>query len=549
MTATDRDPPPRLSAVQLPRSAQRFRSAFVVSLAGAAVSLAVGVALFARWGIHGNLSRDEAIYTYGGQQMAHGVPPYTSIFDPKGPLAMLFAGVAASIARALGNNDVYSIRVAYFIASCLTVVAVYLLSARLFRSPLAGVVAAVVFASFTGFAEDALSGPDAKTPGVLAAVLTMWLMARRQWFWAAFAGSVAVLDWQPLVIYPVMAGVLALLLPPAGQRLRSFGAAAAGFVIPIAVVTGYFAITGGLRNFYEAAFAYPATGVVRPNETVLHRWNRIVTVVRDFYGFSGVLFWVGLALLVVVVVAHLVRRRSDLGQALREPLVLVVLVTLLAEAGYALYDFQGYPDILPLLVYPALGLAGTAALLIELLRSPQRRYAATAVLAAVAVLAAFSWVWFGNDFNNNHGLRAQGADACAVERLLGPGGRLWAMGDPAPLVLTHLRNPDNFIYLGSGVDRWKVNHTPGGFDGWVAQVRAVHPAVVAMNTWNNRLSLAMKHRLLADGYRPGWVGTWHVYLTPAARSRALADNVTLTPRPTAYATSSSGQELPNADCA
>jgi hypothetical protein len=534
--------------VQLPPFAQRLRTARAATWAGALVSLALGVTLFARWGIHGDLSRDEAIYSYGGQQLAHGVPPYTSIFDPKGPLAMLLAGVAASIARVLGSNDIYSIRIAYFICSCLCVVAIYLLALRLFRSPLAGVVAAVVFASFTGFAEDALSGPDAKTPGVLAAILAMWLMARRQWFWAAFAASIAVLDWQPLVIYPVMTFALALLLSPTGRRMRSFGAAVGGFVIPIAVVTGYFAITGGLKNFYESALAFPATGVARPPETLGHRLHRIATVVRIFYGFSGVLFWVGLVVLVALVVGHLVHGRADLGKAVREPLVLVVLVTLLAEAGYAMYDFQGYPDILPLLAYPALGLAGASAVILQLLRSSQRRYAAGAVLAAAAVLAAFSWTSFGNNPENNNAIRAQGADACAIERMLGPAGRLWAMGDPAPLVLTHRRNPDNFIYLGSGVDRWKVDHTAGGFNGWFAQVQTVDPAVVTMNTWKTRLALEMRYRLLAAGYQPRWVGGWHVYLTPAAFSRAYSDNVSLAPHPTLYATTRSGLELPDGGC-
>src|SRR6476646_9791806 len=62
---------------------------------GALISAAAGLLLLTRYGIHGSLGRDEAIYAYSGQQVAHGVAPYVSMFDPKGPLASLLAGFAA----------------------------------------------------------------------------------------------------------------------------------------------------------------------------------------------------------------------------------------------------------------------------------------------------------------------------------------------------------------------------------------------------------------------------------------------------------------------
>ena len=197
-----------------PRPAPRWGRELGTRLGGALVSLAVAFALYTRFGINGSLSRDEGIYAYGGQQMAHGVAPYASIFDPKTPLATMIAGLAATVARIVGRNDIYLVRVAFFLCACLTVLAVFLLAARLFGSTLAGVSAAVVFASYRVFAADALAGPDAKTPGVLLAVVAMWLMARRQWFLAGLAGGLAFLVWQPLVLYPFVAVLVALLTSP-----------------------------------------------------------------------------------------------------------------------------------------------------------------------------------------------------------------------------------------------------------------------------------------------------------------------------------------------
>jgi MFS family permease len=513
-------------------------------------SLAVAVALFTRWGITGTLSRDESIYAYGGQRLAHGLPPYASIFDPKGPGATMIAGLGAGIARLVGDNQLAAIRFGFFLCSCLTVLAIYLLAARLWNSVVAGLVAAIVLASFNGFAADALSGPDAKTPGVLAFVLSMWLLLRRQWFLAAIAGSVAFLVWQPLIIFPVMAVVVAACNSPARERLKAAGFAAAGAVLPVAAVIIYFAAAGALRIFFESAFEFPATGIVRPKETVGDRLHRIATVVREYYHVSGVLFWIGLVLLVLLVLVHLAQGRSNLRQALRDPLVLVVLVTALGVAGYACFDFQGYPDVLPLLPYPALGLAGAAAAVLRLLRRSSIRLVATAgALVGLSVLTAFSWVWFTEDPTNDNGLRAQRADACAVERMLGPDGRLQALGDPVALVMTDRRNPDNYIYLTSGVDLWKVSHTPGGFDGWTAQIHAADPAVVTLGgNWHNELRDRMQGWLLSDGYRMHYVGSWHILITSAARARAQLQGVTLTARPTLFATGAAGHELPASGC-
>jgi hypothetical protein len=159
------------------------------------VSVAVAAALFGRFGIHGALARDEAVYAYGGQQLDHGVPFYASIFDQKTPGAAYLAGLG----NALGGFD--GIRIAFCVCACLTVLAIYLLGLDLFGSVLAALAGAVVFASFHGWAADALAGPDAKTPGILLAVLSMLLVRRRRWFSAGVCGALAFLFWQPLLIY------------------------------------------------------------------------------------------------------------------------------------------------------------------------------------------------------------------------------------------------------------------------------------------------------------------------------------------------------------
>src|SRR4051794_41821785 len=66
-----------------------------IGWAGAVLALAVAVTLFTRFSFDDTMRRDEAIYAYGGQQLAAGVPLYRGVFDPKTPVAQALAGAAA----------------------------------------------------------------------------------------------------------------------------------------------------------------------------------------------------------------------------------------------------------------------------------------------------------------------------------------------------------------------------------------------------------------------------------------------------------------------
>ena len=74
-----------------------------LTVLGAVVAVAAAVALFTRFSTNIKMSRDEGINAYSGQQLAHGLAPYASIFDPKAPLASIIAGLGALAARIAGR--------------------------------------------------------------------------------------------------------------------------------------------------------------------------------------------------------------------------------------------------------------------------------------------------------------------------------------------------------------------------------------------------------------------------------------------------------------
>jgi hypothetical protein len=538
----------------MPTAAPLFTRDKWPALAGALGSLLVAGLLFARWGIHGRLSRDEAIYTYGGQQLAHGVAPYASIFDPKTPLATFVAGLAAGVARLFGRNDIYAIRLMYYLVSLATVGAVFLVARRLWRSVPAAVVAAVVFACFTQFAADALSGPDAKTPGVLAVVLSLWLALRRQWLLAAAAGSVGFLCWQPFLGFCGAIVVTAFFCSARDERWMAAARGVIGTVVPFAVVCIYFAAVGALGKFIDAAFVFPFAGVHRAPMTVGSRIHLIGSVIWKGYGVSGVLLAIGCVTLLTITVVHIVRASEGWRRGWRDPLLTLVILSLVLQIGYALSDFQGAPDVFPFLPFGALGLGGLAACVMTIAGRasfPRASLAAAAVsVVAVLVLGLMSWVWFGQGAKSDPGaLRAELANTCALERIVATGGKVEALGDPTPLVLMHQRSFDRFIYLGSGVDHWKISKTPHGFHAWTAQIRQAAPTAVVIRAWD---SVTTKVRMVAwlhsQGYRGHRIGNWLTYLTPEGVAAAKSRGVVLTPTALPYATGPGGRELPPAPC-
>jgi hypothetical protein len=497
-------------------------------LAGGLGAIAIASIVYSQFSIYGWLKRDSAIYMYGGQQMLHGRPPYASIMDPKGPLAGIISGFGSGVAQLLGRDDVLVIRVEFCAISILTVLAVYLLALELWQSVVAGLVAAVVFTSFAGFARDALVGPNGHTPGIFFLVVSLWLTVRRHWFWAGFAAALAFLVWQPLFPYPLVTLVCAAVWTTTETRRQAVWRSIWGGLTPFLALVVYYAAEGDLGKLFEGLFVFPLTGVTRNHVTLFHRIHLIFSDVQNQYGFSGDLLWIGIVLLVVAWVLEVRGARREKRKASASPVVLLLGLTFVVEVLYAVYDYQGYSHAFPLLPYGALGWAVAAVYLLRRLAQQQARQTAVALLlTAVAVATIGFAVDYYQSTSKHPPLRGEQASACAVQRSLVPGTPLWVMGNPLPLVLLHRRNPDNYPYLGSGLDHWKIKHTKGHFRGWTKEVVDSRASIVLVDTWQSPVRHRMERWLSKHGYLRGFIGPWQVFVTPAARARMPAQGVAL----------------------
>src|SRR5919202_702488 len=122
--------------------------------------LVLAVFVYGMYGFDGALPLDYSIYLYSGQRIAEGVPPYVSIFDHKGPLSPMIAGLGVMLSKLLDGDDIYTVRAVFFATGCLTVVAVCLPGKCVFRSQVAGFFAALTFLGFYAYGYPAASGPE-----------------------------------------------------------------------------------------------------------------------------------------------------------------------------------------------------------------------------------------------------------------------------------------------------------------------------------------------------------------------------------------------------
>jgi hypothetical protein len=515
---------------------------------GALGVLAVAAWLYSRFDLHGRMIRDSAIYIYGGQQVLHGRQPYVSEMDPKGPISSILASFGVGVAKLFGGSDVLTVRAEFCAIAVIGVLGIYLLVHELCGSVVAAVIAAVVFAAFRNFGYNALVQTDGHIPGIVFMIFAMWLILRKQWYLAGGVASLAFLTWQPLGVVPLMAAICAVAWSP-GRRLRALGRTALGGATPVVVLACYYAVGWHLKNLVQGLLIYPLTGVQRLPNTAGRRLMAMIRAMPSLYGYAAVLFWIGIAVLLLAAAWTVASAGPRWRGALLSPLVLLFTLSLLFQLAYVLYDYIGYPHTWPLLPYAAVGIGvGTAALL-DVLSAPYLRAAQAVMLSVATALAVFSAVKYADMPSGSADLGSQQAAACALNHSLAPNTPLWTIDDPVPLVLLHRRQPDDYPYVGGGLDIWKANHTRGGFHGWMGQIERSRASIVVVDAWVfGRYKEPVQIWLLEHGFRKGFIGPWKVFVDPAARRQMRALSIKLASRRRDWALTPSGRMITLARC-
>ena len=512
---------------------------------------ALAAAVSSLYGLGGGLSRDGAIYLYSGQRMAEGVPPYVSVFDHKGPLAPMLAGAGVMLSKLLNSNDVMTVRVVFFLMGCLAVVSAYLLGSSLFKSQRAGIFAALTFLTFFCFGRYATAEPEAKTPMLLFEVLALLLTSQKRWFWAGLCGSLAFLVWQPMVVFPLVTLILAA-SQPAGARSSALLRAVSGAGLPVAATVAYFYVEGALYELINGSILFNLRYLNQ--EKVSSMAPQLVAPARAiFQGYTTILIpMVICAMLAAVVISAVTLgrlylpkgpARLSLGNVATRETFAPVLLSLPFPVIWSMMDFQGYPDFFVFIPYVAIGFGGFLYFVADRVEAAhgaslggvRRSFVPImyALLTAIAVISSLITIKLAAQVSSldmdGRGPKPGDFDyqqkaAAQVRERFGEDAKIASIGVPQLLVLLSERNPNAYAFIIRGIDREIALRTPGGFEGWLQELGAYDPDVIAFGKTSGKYKPELMDWLRSHYVREQ-IGPWIVFVKEehAVQARVLLE--------------------------
>jgi hypothetical protein len=458
---------------------QRSRFAHADPLTGV-VGL-VSLVVYVLHGFDGVLSRDLGLYTYAGQRLLAGDPPYVGVLNRAGPLAHALPAVGIGIGRVLGVADVHGARVFYMLLAVACVCLVHVLVRDLTRSRAAGVVAATAFLGFQGFLGLATDGPREKTAMVLFLLAAVLALLHRHWATSGVFIALGTLTWQPVFLVIAATALVAALL--AADRLRPLVRIVLGGAATTAVVLVYFAAASAFHTFLDGFVLINAKYTAQPSALARpgHAWASLL----QGYGPSLWVILLGLGAVPVLAVtsARAAWRTREAAPVTSLSLGAGWLVGMVWTANV----FNSWPDLFVMLPVAAIGVGTVAAAVLRRLE-PRSAVAATVALAlaGTAYAAVFSVT------SRDDRLQVQRAGVDAVYDVGPRPATILSVQAPEVLVMTHHTNPSPYQMFDPSFAAYVDDAWPGGLRGYVAWVGRTGPTYIVMQT----------------GFRPAWLMPW-----------------------------------------
>jgi hypothetical protein len=462
---------PRLrlsSPLRLVRTARphRYRDPVLVGL--------VALVVYGLHGYDGLLNRDLGVFTYGGEHVAQGVPPYVGIFNSIGPLADAVPGLAIWLGHFAGADPILSARLFFTVLSALCCSLLCVLARDTFGSRAAGFVAPAVFLTFECFLDLASDGPREKTTMVVFMLACLILLGRRRWAAAGACAALATLTWQPVFAVAVAAIAVAAMLDEQDTRRRILLRFTVGGAVPSLATFSYFLGAGALSQAVDGFILINVRYTQQPSALTHPRaaWQMLWLA----YHWTLPLAIAGLAaLLVLGVRAVPFARRPTVSPVARR--LVVTTSGALVGTGWTLLAINGGPDLFVLLPFAALGIAGVALLLLGRLPRRAALAGAAAVVSLAVVIAGVMSVTTRDDR-----LLAQRADVDAVLGTQPPTATVVALSAPEVLALSGRQSPVPYQIFSGTMERYLAGTYPGGMPGFMATLRDLRPTFVVVGS-------------------------------------------------------------------
>jgi hypothetical protein len=494
-----------------PRRLPGFADPVVVGL--------IALVVYALHGYHGELSRDLAVFTYGGEQVTRGVPPYVGVFNSVGPLADAVPGLAAWLGHLVGAGPLLSMRVFFTCLSALCCALVCVLARDTFGSRAAGLVAPAVFVTFRRFLELSSDGPREKTTMVVFLIAMLILAGRRRWMAAGVFTALGTLTWQPVLL--VGLGVVAVGALTSGRRPgRILVRFLVGGAIPSAVTVVWFVLEGALKQAIDGFIVVNVAYTSQPS--ALTQPRLVWSMLWGSYHASLLVVLVGLVSMLVLAVRAVPFLKRSAGVWSPFPYRLTTVGGgCLAGCLWSIAVINGGPDLFVLLPFAALGVAGVVVLLASRLPRRLGPIALAAVVCAGVAQAGEESLTTRDDI-----YLIQRADVNAVLATQPQDATILTIETPQVPAIADRRDIWPWQLFDPRMLRFLDHTQPGGLGGLATRLAAERPTFVVIADpyqvgWQQGV-VSRDYWQVGDG--PGW--TWYLSRTAgrAALARARAAN-------------------------
>src|SRR5829696_4008409 len=493
---------------------------------------ALAAFVYSQYGLYADLNRTNGIDLYSGQKMAEGIPHYVSIFDVITPLGPMLAGLGVIISKQLGWSDIYTARLLFFVMGCFAVASVYLLGNSLFRSQRVGVFAALTFLGFYSYAAEIARGPYHKVPMVLFMVLSLLLTSQRRWLLAGLCGSLSFLLWQPTVIFPLVTLFFAT-MQPQERRPAAIIRTLTGIGLPLVAVSAYFYYHGAFSKLLDGSIlfhilygerVYGNPGQVGyDSSSFLSRLSVPVNAAFEGYPTMVPAILIGLVMVVDTVFSRWECHRS-FRDVLAKDAFAPILLSLPALILWSLIDFQNRKDFFVFLPFAAIGFGAFLDLAVHRIGRLEgaalpvgaQRFLTIGLCISLVALAVANES-LGTKKSTMDGLREkfdrQRQAATEIENRFGSDAKWVSISAPELLALQHRTNPTPYAFISFGIDSYIDANTPGGFEGWIKELEAYNPDVIAFGDRPQGMHTEELMNWLRSSCREEQIDSWTVCIS------------------------------------
>jgi len=449
---------------------------------------------------------DQAIYDYIAQAILRGQTPYRDVIDIKGPLAPQLSALAMLIGKLIGLRDIIAVRLLHVLLVGLLSTVAYLVGSSYLKSRAAGIVAALVPLVFPTFIEMMVGGTQPKLPMMLFGMLSLLLIAKDRPFWAGVCSMLSCLCWQPGLMFTGVA-VLIFSRYLSSWRDGRVLSVVAGAAIPLVVTIGYFYARGALGDMWSWTITYNYSvfgpSARRPiGEAADHLFK---VMQRVFHPDIYLLFLsaVGLAGYLIKRIVTKVKQKGGLrAEGLFEDAILMPPLIYLA---FCLINFQGGPDLIPLVPFTGIFVGWLMLKTAGLLSRTNRTGTVTSpevLVPGLSMAVILLLVLYHAGFYRIQGWKLKDQDKAmeAVSSMLGPNDQIYVHGTVEILTLLGRPNLNPYVFLDWGADDFAAARRGTSFGALVEEWDGHAPKLVSLTRLRKVNHREELERWVADHY-------------------------------------------------